>query len=198
MSQLTSAHSHRFVSSRIGLLGRAVATVVAVVALAGCDVFDHGDEDLAGLIGTQFVPMTIDQSGVAEGTLKTEAQVAPASFLTAVKEKFGRDFERVELSAVRIKAQNAGVAAWSDIYSGEVSVALIPASQAAAIVVAKGTPPAGTAELAPTVTAGPKALDAFPDIAAGNFRVQVSGATPKGSGDSFSQTVTIELEFLVF
>lgn len=194
---------HTFMSSlaapRRSPLFLVVASAVVAASLGACDVFDHGKTDLAGLIGTQFVPMSIDEGGIDNGTLSSEAQLAPASFLTAVKEKFGRDFERVELSAVRMKVRSpANITAWSDLYSGQVSVAFIPASNPVAIVVAHGNPPAGVADFTFDVTASKTSFDAFPDIAAGNFRIQVSGTTPKGEAETFSQPVTIEVEFLVF
>lgn len=176
----------------------ALATAFIAVPLAGCDIFNHGEEDLAGLIGTQFVPLSIDDAGVEDGVITSEALVAPASFLTAVKKQFGHDFSRVELSAVRLRIQTPTITAWSAVYSGEVSVAFVPSSNPVAIVVAHGSAPAGVSDFVLDVTASKTAFDDYPDIAKGNFRIQVSGATPKSDTDTFAQPVVVEVEFLVF
>jgi len=174
----------------------AFASLIALAA-ASCNL-DDDEADLAGLIATQFVPLNVDGEDVDGENLTSIGVVAPASFLTAVKREFGHGPDRVELGSLVLRVNTPNVPDWSYLWSGEVTVALKPASSNTVIVVAKGTPPSSFADFKPTLSVTSDTLDAFPDFAEGDFEVHVFGATSRAASDTFQQSVVIEMELLVF
>lgn len=165
--------------------------------LGACDL-DDDEADLAGLIATQFVPVSVDTEDIDGTTMRTVSQVTPASFLTAVKRQFGRSPNRVELSSLTLKVSSPMVSDWSFLWAGEVTIAFIPASSQTRVVVAKGTPPTSFGLFTPTLSVSNDTLDLFPDFAAGDFSIEVSAPTNRLAADNFSQQVVMELEFIVF
>jgi len=176
---------------------QALALSLALaLSFVSCNLDDG--EDLAGLIGTQFVPLGVDTADVDGTTLRSVGVVTNASFLTAVKREFGRDPKRVELASLSLRVNTPSVEDWSYLWSGEVQVAFVPASTQTRVVVARGTPPASFAEFAPKLSVSSTTLDISPDFAAGNFTIEVSGSTDRIATDNFQQQVVMEIEFVVF
>lgn len=174
-----------------------VLPIVLALSLAGCNL-DDDEADLAGLVATQFVPLGVDTGDVDGATLRATSVVTPTSWLIAVKNQFGRAPERVELASISLRVNTPMVEDWSYLWPGEVTVAFIPASSQTRVIVARGTPPASFGTFKPSLSVSHDTLDISPDFAAGDFSVEVSGATSRAGSDNFSQQVVMELQFLVF
>jgi len=182
---------------------RYLSCLVPLVMLfaPSCDSLDD-ESDIAGLIASAFVTISVDEADLAGGTLTSETAVESSSFLANIREKMGT-IDSVKLSRIELRpavTDTENVDAWADAYTGELTVQLVPASAAGAgVAVGKVAVPASGLELlAPQVTVTQEQLDASPDIAAGRFTVRLTAASPRAAGDTFLLPVRVELEFIAF
>ena len=186
-------------------LVRRVLGACSLLALltvpSGCD--SEGGQDLAGVIGSQYVPFTLTMEQVVDGTLSASVSIQPQSFLQSVRSKLGHDPTRVELSKVTFELPPGGlltgVSHWGDVFSDEVRVALITQGGSAPVLVAKGPRPAtGLATWNLPVVLPSGTLDRYPEIAQGRFNVVLNAETLKRDGDPFRLTLRVALEFMAF
>ena len=168
--------------------------------LTACDLFDD-ETDVAGLIASQFVAITVDGADVADGLLTSDGAVNPDNFLANLREQMGT-IESVNVTRIALVASNTErveVSKWADVYTGEVLVQLVPSSGGAPILVGKVNVPAfGLDPLSPSVQTSREALDAVPDIAAGRFSVRLTAGTPRAATDAFKLPIRVEIEFIAF
>ncbi len=171
-----------------------------LMPLSGCDLFDD-DEDVGGLIASQFVTVTVDPSDLSGGLLVSDAAVNSDTFLASLKERMG-EIESVNVTRISIEPSPSGVegvTAWSDLYQGELLVLLLPAGGGPAQQIGRVTvPESGFAALSPLVTTTRQALDAVPDIAAGRFSVRLSAGSTRTAADTFSAPIRVEIELVAF
>jgi hypothetical protein len=174
----------------------AVMATLSFVA-SGCDLLGN-EVDVAGVIGSQFVSMTIDESGSSGSFLGAEAALTPERFLPNVQERVGRAATSVDLLRVRLEAGTAtGVASWGEVFDNPLTVTFVPAT-GAPINVATGALVPGLAAIEMDVTTDREYLDQLPDIAAGRFSVRLSGVSARTSDEVFTLPVRVELEFVAF
>ncbi len=171
---------------------------VVSVTLVGCDLLGEG-VDVAGVIGSQYVSLEFDEGSGLGSTLVAEAEVTPERFLPNVQERVGRPATSVDLLRVRLEAGTGatGVTAWSEVFSGPLTVTIEPAN-GSPLTVAMATLVSGLGAIEGEVTSSRESLDTLPDIAAGRFSVKVSGESARTSGASFTLPVRAELEFVYF
>lgn len=207
---VTHAPRARAAAPRFERSGRpAVALRMLLVALvaplgASCDALtDNGNEDIAGLIGSQFVPITVTGASISNGVITGETALRPESFLTNLRAKLGHTPTRVDLLRISverpIESTGAGVDAWAELFTDKVELFIVPEGSDLPILVGEGSRPAtGVAAWAPEVAIPRGGLDRFPAVAEGRFAVRLSGVTSKAASDSFSFPIRIELELMAF
>jgi len=173
--------------------------LLLVPLLAACDAL-AGETDVSGLIASQLVSVALSPEGVAGGLLVSEKAVNPDTFLAQIRGQMA-SIESVSITRVQVEALGNGavdVAAWSDVYQGELLVVLVPTSGNPIQVAQVSVPTSGLATLTATVTTSREALDAVPDIAAGRFTVRLTGGTGRAATDTFALTARVSLEFIAF
>jgi len=173
--------------------------LVLLSTFAACDALND-ETDVSGLIASQFVSLSLAPEGIAGGLLVSEKAVNAETFLAQLREQLPT-IDSVSLLRVKVEAMPTGavdVAAWSDVYQGELLVVLVPQSGAPIQVAQVTVPESGLAILSATVTTTQGALDKAPDIAAGRFSVRLTGGTTRAASDTFALTARVELEFLAF
>ena len=178
-------------------LAFALLVPLAVSLATACDVLDD-EEDVSGLIAVQPVVVALGPTGVADGLLVGETAVAPGTFLAQIRDEMPT-VDSVGITRIKLVPGAAtGVAAWADVYQGEVLVQLVPEG-GQALAVGKVTAPAtGLDTLTVTVTTDRGTLDRSPAIAEGRFAVRLQGGTPRAAGDAFDLNVRTEIEYMAF
>lgn len=159
---------------------------------------DSSTDDLAGLIGTQNVPLMVTSATVADGHISVESQLTPATFLTRVETELDRDVTHVDLLNVTLSLPTPNSPPWSALFGATMTVSLVPDSTGAALAVASATPPADNSDVAAKVSVSRATLDQFPDIAAGRFKVRLSGDAAGDIASDVSQAVLVRLELSAF
>jgi hypothetical protein len=179
---------------------RSLIVALACVTLAACDSLG-GDEDVAGLIASQFVNVTVDPPDLQDGLLVSDGAVTPQTFLTQLGDQMST-ISAVDINFIKLRASpgaDANIESWSELYQGELLVQFVPAGGGSAVQVGRVAIPAtGLAELDATVTASRASLDAAPDIAAGNFAVRLTAGTSRAADDQFKLPIRVEIEFAAF
>jgi len=172
---------------------------VVSVVLSGCDLLNQ-EVDAAGVIGSQFVAFTFNEGSGSGSELVAEAEVTPERFLPTVRERVGRAANSVDLLRVRLEAGTSasGVASWGEVFSGPLTVTLVPATGTPLNVATAAIVP-GLAAIEGDVTTDREALDRLPDIAAGRFTVRISGLGSRAADAApFSLPVRAELEIVFY
>ena len=125
----------------------------------------------------------------------------PDTFLANLRAEMGT-IASVGITRIAIQPLASGVvdvAAWSDLYEGELLVQLVPSSGGTPLPIGKVSVPAGGLEpLTATVTTSRGALDAAPDIAAGRFSVRLLAGSARAASDAFALSVRVEIELMAF
>lgn len=176
----------------------------AVLFQVSCDALtDNGNDDVAGLIGSQFIPITLTGASVSEGLIAGQTTLRAESFLTNLRAKLGHDPTRVDLVRIGVErpeaSTGAGIASWAEAFSDKVEIQILPEGSGIPILVGEGTRPAtGVAAWAPRVLIPRGGFDNYPAVAEGRFTVRISGTTAKSATDTFSFPVRVELEFIAF
>lgn len=196
-------------SARRGWVGRWLARslpalLVVAPVLSSCDFLtDNGEEDVAGLIGSQFVPITLTGASVSNGIIAGETAVKPEAFLTNLRAKLGHEPTRVDLVRIGLEwpetSTGAGIASWAEAFDDKVEIQVLPEGSNIPILVGESSrPDTGLAAWAPKVVIPRGGFDNYPAVAQGRFTVRLSGSTSKTSADQFSLPVRVELEIIAF
>lgn len=171
--------------------------IPALFAGPACDVLND-DEDVSGLIAVHPVVVKLAPTGVADGLLSGETAVNPATFLAQIREQMPT-IDSVGITRIKLVPGTAtGVAAWADVFQGELLVQLVPEGGQPVQVGKVTTPTGGLETLTVTVTTDRTTLDGSPAIAEGRFSVRLVGGTPRAASDAFALDVRAEVEFMAF
>jgi hypothetical protein len=178
---------------------KALLLVVSLFAAVGCDLAN--ETDVAGLIGSQFVVVRLDEGDLAAGAVAASGALNPETFLSGIRQSLGRDPSSLELTRVAVSLGTTGlegVANWSDVFSSDVSVSFIVDGSPPIVAGSLKLPPAGLADIEGRVLVRRETLDRFPAIRAGRFSVQLSAPSVRSPSEAFVLPARVELEFIVF
>lgn len=163
---------------------------------------DLGDEtDVAGLIGSQFVGVRLDEGDLNEGTLSASGALNPDLFLSNLRASLGRDPSSLELTRVALSVGATGldgISNWRDAFSSDVSVLFVVDGSPPIVAGSLALPASGLAAIEGRVLVKRQTLDRFPAIREGRFSVQLSAPSGRSPSETFVLPVRVELEFIVF
>lgn len=163
---------------------------------------DLGNEtDVAGLIGSQFVDVRLDEGDLSEGTLSGSGALNPEVFLSRLRESLGRDPSSLELTRVALSAGTTGVegiTSWRDAFSSDISVSFLVEGSPPIVAGSLPLPASGLGAIEGRVLVKRQTLDRFPAIREGRFSVQLSAPSVRSPSEVFALPARVELEFIVF
>jgi len=178
---------------------RAATSLLVLLSLTGCDL---GDEtDVAGLIGSQFVGVRLDEGDLGEGVLSASGSLNPELFLTNLRESLGRDPSSLELTRIALSAGATGVeniSSWRDAFSSDISVSFLVEGSPPIVAGSLPLPASGLGAIEGRVLVKRQTLDRFPAIREGRFSVQLSAPSVRSPSEAFVLPARVELEFIVF
>lgn len=181
---------------------RPLLTFVTLFALAGAPGCDLGNEtDVAGLIGSQFVAVRLDEGDLDAGALAASSPLNPDTFLSGIRQTLGRDPSSLELTRVAVSLGTTGLEGlsnWNDAFSSDISVSLLVDGSPPIVAGSLKLPATGLSPIEGRVLVRRETLDRFPDIRAGRFSVQLSAPSTRSPTEAFVLPVRVELEFVVF